>query len=95
VVPKGDEAQILYEETRDSLEPDALEKISPWLHDLAVRAEHNEWMQIVEFTKKRGRSIAREENLSSDAHWLNTREYAEVAAFVTGVLLRDCVEQTH
>ena len=95
VVPQGNEAQILDEETRDSLESDAFEKIRPWLHDLAVRAEHDEWMQIIEFTKKRGRSIAREEKLGSDAHWQNTREYAEVAAFVTGVLLRDYMEHTH
>lgn len=89
VVAAGDEDCYLDAETRDALETDAIEKIRPWLHEMATKEEHEEWLRIVEFTKKRGTTIALEEHLSSDAHWKSTWEYGEAAALVIEILSRD------
>jgi hypothetical protein len=93
-IPQGFEDQLLDDETRNSLEPDALAEIKPWLHDLAVKAEHDEWSRIVAFTRKRGRAIAAEKNLSFDTHWSKTWDYAQAACLTTEVLLGDYSEHT-
>lgn len=94
VVPVGAEDRALDDETRDALESDAMEMIRPWLREIAVKEEHQEWIRIIEFTKKRGAVIAEEAHLSSDTHWENTWEYAEAAALVTGILSRDFERHT-
>ena len=95
VFAAGGEDRFLDAETRDALEVDAMERIGPWLHEVAVKEEHEEWLRIVKFTKKRGRSIAEEEHLSFEPHWKSTWEYGEAAALVTEILSRDFARHIH
>ncbi len=91
-VADGAEYSDLDAETRASLESDAIAMIRPWLREVAEKEEHEEWLRIVNFTKKRGPGIAEDAHLSFDTHWESTWEYAAAAALVTEILSRDFAE---
>jgi len=95
VVVAGLEHRRLERETREALEPDAMEEIRPWLYEIAVKEEHEEWLRIVEFIRMRGMTIAREQHLSSDPRWQSTWEYGEAAAMVTEILSQEVAEHIH
>jgi len=71
------------------LDPEARSIIFEYVHDLALGEEHQAWKEIMRFTRKRGRALAREEHLSSELSFDGIHAYSETAVRVMGVLARD------
>jgi hypothetical protein len=71
------------------LDPEARTIIFEYVHDLALGEERRVWKEIVRFTRKRGRTLVREEHLSSDLSFDGTNVYSETAVRVMGILARD------
>ena len=71
------------------LDPEARSILFEYVHDLALGEEQRAWKEIVRFTRKRGRTLAREEHLSSDLSLDGIHAYSETAVRVMGILARD------
>ena len=86
---EGHESAFVDEDVLGVLDPEARTIILEYVHDLARGEEHRAWKEIMRFTRKRGRTLAREEHLSSDRSFEGTHAYSETAARVMGILARD------
>jgi len=89
VFVEGDERNFVDEDVLAALDSEARSIILAYAHDLARGEEHDAWREITRFTRKRGRSLAREEHLSSDLHLAGIHTYSETALRVMDVLARD------
>jgi hypothetical protein len=86
---EGHESDFVDDDVLSVLDPEARSIILHYVHDLALGEEHKAWKEIVRFTQKRGRTLAREEHLSSDLSFEGTNVYSETAVRVMGILARD------
>ncbi len=86
---EGFESAFVDEDVLGVLDPEARTVILEYVHDLARGEEHRAWKEIMRFTRKRGRTLAREEHFSSDLSFEGTHAYSETAARVMGILARD------
>jgi len=86
---EGHESDFVDEDVIGLLEPEARSVMLDYVHDLALAEEHRAWKDILRFTRKRGRTLAREEHLSSDLSFDGTQVYSETAVRVMGILARD------
>ncbi len=86
---EGHESAFVDEDVLGVLDPEARTIILEYVHDLARGEEHRAWKEIMRFTRKRGRTLAREEHLSSDRSFEGTHAYSETAARIMGILARD------
>jgi hypothetical protein len=85
----GHESDFVEDDVLRSLDPDARAVVLHYVHDLALGEERRAWKEIVRFTRKRGRTLARDEHLSSDLSFESTNVYSETAVRVMGMLARD------
>ncbi len=85
----GDEERLLGPSMLAALEPEARERLRPWLHELAEREEHRVWLEIVRFTNARGRELVQQGAMSSELDFEHTHNYAATAARVTRILEED------
>jgi hypothetical protein len=86
---EGRESDFVDEDVLSVIEPEARAILFEYIHDLASGEERRAWKQIVRFTRKRGRTLVREEHLSSDLSFDGTNVYSETAVRVMGILARD------
>jgi hypothetical protein len=86
---EGHESAFVDEDVLGVLDPEARTIILEYVHDLARGEEHRAWKEIMRFTRKRGRTLSREEHLSSDRSFEGTHAYSETAARIMGILARD------
>ncbi|MBW2577371.1 MAG: hypothetical protein JRE38_04800 [Deltaproteobacteria bacterium] len=86
---EGHESDFVDNDVLSVLDPEARTIIFEYVHDLALGEERRVWKEIVRFTRKRGRTLAREEHLSSDLSFDGTNVYSETAVRVMGILARD------
>ncbi len=86
---EGHESAFVDEDVLGVLDPEARTIILEYVHDLARGEEHRAWKEIMRFTRKRGRTLPREEHFSSDRSFEGTHAYSETAARVMGILARD------
>jgi len=77
------------EDVLSVLDPEARSVIFDYVYELACGEEHQAWMEVVRFTRERGRNLAREEGLSSDVSFDGTHCYSETAARVMNILASD------
>jgi hypothetical protein len=89
VPAEGDESAFVDEDVLGVLDPEARTIIFDYVHDLARGEEHQAWKEIMRFTRKRDRTLAREGRLSSDLSFGGTHLYSETAARVMDILARD------
>lgn len=85
----GHEGAYVDQDVLEVLDPEARTVVLDYVHDLARGEEHEAWAEVMRFTRERGRSLAREESLSSDVSYDETRSYSKVAARVMDVLAVD------
>jgi hypothetical protein len=86
---EGHESDFVDEDVLGVLDPEARTIVLEYVHDLARGEEHRAWKEIMRFTRKRGRTLAREEHLSSDLGFDGIHTYSETAGRVMGILARD------
>ncbi len=86
---EGHEIDFVDDDVLSVLDPEARTIILDYVHDLALGEEHRAWEQIMRFTRKRGRTLAREEHLSSNLSFERTQVYSETAVRIMGILARD------
>ena len=86
---EGHESDFVDDDVLSVLDPEARTIIFEYVHDLALGEERRVWKEIVRFTRKRGRTLAREENLSSELSFDGTNVYSETAVRVMGFLASD------
>jgi hypothetical protein len=79
----------------DALEPDGWTFLRRWVRELAADEEHRIWQEIVRFTDRRGRSLARERKLSQDWRWDAEHRYTVIAAHVAEILAHDYSIHAH
>lgn len=72
-----------------ALEPEARAKLEEWVRELAQQVEHRSWREIVRFTRRDGRKMARDGRASDDDSWEGTENYAHKAAHVAQLLIDD------
>jgi len=88
-VQPGEAGALAGEEILRALEPEARAKVVEWVCELAQRIEHEIWREIVRFTKRDGRRMAKDGRASSDESWEATENYARQAAHVAQLLIAD------
>ncbi len=86
---EGCERNFVDEDVLAVLDSEARSIVLEYVHDLARGEEHAAWKEIMRFTRKRGRSLARDEHLSSDLHLDGIHAYSETALRVIDILARD------
>jgi hypothetical protein len=86
---EGQESHFVDEDVLGVLDPEARSVILDYVHDLAQGEEHQAWKEVVRFTRKRGRTLAREEHLSFGVKFDETHEYSEIAVRVMELLAHD------
>ena len=86
---EGYESAFVDEDVLGVLDPEARTIILEYVHDLARGEEHRAWKEIMRFTRRRDRTLSREEHLSSDRSFEGTHAYSETAARIMGILARD------
>ncbi len=79
----------------DALEPEGWAFLRRWVRELASEEEHRIWQEIVQFTNRRGRSLARERKLSQDWDWDAEHRYTVIAAHVAEILAHDYSVHAH
>jgi len=89
VVAEGHESEFVDDDVLGVLDPEARSVVLDYVHDLARGEEHRAWEDIVRFTRRRDRTIAREERLSPDLDFAATHVYSETANRIMGILARD------
>jgi hypothetical protein len=89
VPAEGHESAFVDEDVLGVLDFEARSIILEYVHDLARGEEHQAWKEIMRFTRKRGRTLAREQHLSSDLGFDEIHAYSETAVRVMGILVRD------
>ncbi len=85
----GHESDFVDDDVLDVLDPEACNIMLDYVHDLARGEEHDVWREIMRFTRKRSRTLALDEHLSSDLSFEGTHTYSETAVRVMGILARD------
>ncbi|HEM47408.1 MAG TPA: hypothetical protein ENO23_10245 [Alphaproteobacteria bacterium] len=88
-VQPGEERALVGDEILNALEPEARAKVAEWVRELAQQVEHKIWLEIVRFTRRDGRRMARDGRASSDDSWEATENYAHKAAHVARMLIDD------
>jgi len=91
----GHESDFVDEDVLSALDPEARAVVFEYVHDLALGEEHAAWKQIVRFTRKRARTLARDEHLSTDLSFEGTNVYSETAVRVMGMLAREFQHHAH
>ena len=91
----GHEGTYVDEDVLTALEPEARSIVLEYVHDLARGEEHRAWLEVLRFTRERGRSLARDDSYSSDLTFDGTHSYAETAARVMDVLAHDFERRAH
>lgn len=91
----GQESHYVDEDVLAALEPGAQSVILDYVHDLARGEEHRAWLEVLRFTRERGRALARDEGYSSNSRFDATHSYAETAARVMDVLAHDFEQRAH
>ena len=86
---EGHEGAYVGEGVLSVLDPEARTVLLGYVHDLARGEEHQAWLEVVHFTRERGRTLARDEGLSSDVSFEGTHSYSETAARVMDILADD------
>jgi hypothetical protein len=92
---EGLEGAYVDEDVLGVLDPEARTVILDYVHDLARGEEHEAWMEVMRFTRKRGKTLAQEERLSSDLSFEETHAYSETAARVMDILASDFQHHAH
>jgi hypothetical protein len=92
-VEAGAGPHLAGEDVLGALEPQARGKVIEWVCELAREVEHRIWGEIVSFTKQEGRKLVRSHEVSEDGRWDATRSYADQAAHVAQLVLRDYERQ--
>jgi len=82
----GDEDHLAGGPVKAAVERDGWEFLIPWIMDMARHQEHETWLEIVRFTRRRARELIRSHHLSDDCSFDHSRCYGEIAARVTGLL---------
>jgi ribosomal protein L22 len=85
----GHESDFVDDDVLGVLDPEARSRLLDYVHDLARGEEHRAWQEILRFTRKRGRALAREEHLSADRSFDGTHVYSETAVRIMSALARD------
>ena len=88
----GDEEHLAGEPVRTGLEQSGWEFMIPWIMELARKEEHRAWSEVVGHTKRRALDLIRENHLSDDTHFDQTKCYGDVAARIAGILAQDYSE---
>jgi len=91
----GHEAEFAGPEQLAALEPDARERVEEWIRELADGVEHRIWKEIVRYTRKRGRKLARDEHLSRETSWEGTEDFPSQAARIAKLLVDDFEQHAH
>jgi hypothetical protein len=86
---EGHESDFVDEDVLSVLDPEARSIIFEYVHDLALGEERQAWKEIVRFTRRRGRTLAREAHLSSDLGFDETNVYSETAIRVMEILAQE------
>ena len=86
---EGHESDFVDDDVLSALDPEARAIVFEYVHDLALGEEHKAWKDIVRFTRKRGRTLARDEQFSTDLSFEGTNVYSETALRVMGMLARE------
>ncbi len=63
--------------------------------DLARREEHQAWLRVVDFTREKGKALARQRTFSKQLDFERTHGYAETAARVMHLLADDFEKHAH
>ena len=95
VPEEGHGGDYVDEDVLMALEPEARAIVLEYVHDLARGEEHRAWLDVLRFTRERGRALARDDSFSSDLTFEGTHSYAETAARVMDVLAHDFEHQAH
>ena len=61
--------------------------------DLARREEHETWLEVMDYTRRRGLDLAHEQTFSKQLDFERTHGYAETAARVMQILAEDFARQ--
>ena len=85
----GDETHLAGAELLASLGPEARARVIEWVLELAAAEEHKAWLEVVKFTRGRGRGMVREGLVSGDQSWEGTENYAQKAAHVAELLAHE------
>lgn len=93
-VGREDVPRLADETVLGVLEPEARRRVIDWVCDLAREVEHRIWGEIVELTRKEGRKLVREGEVSDVRRWDAMRSYADQAAHVAELVLRDYAKQS-
>lgn len=93
-VGRKDAPHLADERVLGALEPDARRRVVDWVCDLAREVEHRIWGQIVDLTRKEGRKLVRDGELSDVRRWDSMRSYGDQAAHVAQLVLRDYAKQS-
>ena len=63
--------------------------------ELARREEHEAWLEVMDFTRRRGLDLAHQREFSKQLDFERTHGYAETAARVMHILARDFERHAH
>ena len=80
---------------KEALEPEAWSFLRRWIQELAEEEEHRIWQEIVRFTDRRAKSLAKERKLSDRWDWDEGHRYTVIAAHVAEILARDYSLHAH
>jgi hypothetical protein len=92
---EGHEGAYVDDDVLSVLDPKARTVMLDYVHDLARGEEHNAWIEVMRFTRERGRTLAREEGLSTDVSFSGSHSYSETAARVMDILANDFQRRAH
>jgi hypothetical protein len=92
---EGHEGAYVDEDVLGVLDPEARTVLLDYVHDLARGEEHEAWMEVMRFTRERGRTLAREQGLSSDVSYEGSHSFSETAARVMEILAREFQRRSH
>ncbi len=88
-IDAGGAAALVGEEVLGALEPEARAKVVEWVRELAQQVEHEIWREIVKFTRRDGRQMAKDGRASSVEAWDDDHTYAQEAAHIAKMLMED------
>jgi hypothetical protein len=92
----ADDAQRLVgEDFLNALEPEARARVVEWVRELAQEIEHRIWKEVIHFTKKEARELAREGRLSTDETYAGTENYYTKASEIAHMLVEKYEEHAH
>ena len=92
---EGHEGDYVDDDVLSVLDPEARTIMLDYAHGLARGEEHDAWIEVMRFTRERGRTLAREEGFSTDVSFSGSHSYSETAARVMDILASDFQRRAH